>query len=145
LSSVSERHLGSYVGFGDSVPEALGDDGSATGFESLQSFVRLLAAIESAWPRRLPATLGDLAAAGLPPGLLTLLEDLVRGGHDEKVVVRALLEALGALLADGSIKARASRQFVRALRHQFVRDDEARDVRRAVRAAVEAEVRAVAA
>jgi hypothetical protein len=73
--------------------------------------------------------LGDLAGAGLPPRLLTLLEDLVRGGHDEKVVVRALLEALGAMLADGSIKARASRQFVRALRHQFARSDECRDLR----------------
>jgi hypothetical protein len=42
-------------------------------------------------------------------------------------------------------KARVSRQFARALRHQFASDDEAREVRRAVRAAVEAEVRAVAA
>jgi len=144
LSSVSERHLGKYVHFGNAAPDDLGDDGSATGFESPQSFDRMLAAIEGAWPRRLPATLGDLAGAGLPTGLLTLLEDLVRVGHDEKVCVRAVLEALGALLADGSIKARASRQFVRALRHQFARDDEAREVRRAVRAAVEAEVRAVA-
>ena len=141
LFSVSERHLGNYVHFGDAATDDLGDDGSATGFESPQSLDRLLAAIESAWPRRLPATLGDLAGAGLPPGLLTLLEDLVRSGHDEKVVVRALLEALGAMLADGSIKARASRQFVRALSHQFARDDEARDVRRAVRDLVRAELR----
>ena len=127
--AVNERRLGTYADFGDSVPEDLGDDGSATGFEPPQSLDRLLVALEGAGPGHLPATLGDLAAAGLPRELLTLLEDLVRGGHDEKVVVRALLEALGAMLADGSIKARASRQFVRALRHQFARPDECRDLR----------------
>jgi len=62
-----------------------------------------------------------------------------------KDVVRALLEALGAMLADGSIEVRVPRQFARTLRRQFASDDEAREVRRAVRAAVEAEVRAVAA
>jgi Ca-activated chloride channel family protein len=144
LFSVSERHLGKYVHFGDAATDDLGDDGSATGFESRQSLDRLLAAIESAGPGHRPATLGDLAAAGLPHGLLTVLEDLVRAGHDEKDVVRALLEALGAMLADGSIKARTSRHFARTLRRQFARDDEARELRRAVRASVETEARAVA-
>jgi len=142
--------------FDDDIPDLLGPSGEADAGNlrtpastassqpgsSLGLFLELTDARGSA---RLPKTLNDLVAAQLPEGLVVALGELVRAGHDEKVVVRAVLEALGALLADGSIKARASRQFVRALRHQFARDDGARELRRAVRAAVEAEVRAVAA
>jgi Ca-activated chloride channel family protein len=143
------------IGRGD-IPEFLRKQGDADGGifhepagaisrQSASPLEAFLAVVEQHAPRRLPATLDDLASAGLPRGLLTMLEDLVRTGHDETGVVRALLEVLGAMLADGSIKARVSRHFARTLRRQFASDDEAREVRWAVRAAVEAEVRAVVA
>jgi len=73
-----------------------------------------LAVIEREGSGRLPSALSDLASAGLPGRLLATLADLVRNGRDERDVVRALLEALGAMLADGSIKAHVSRPFARS-------------------------------
>jgi hypothetical protein len=54
----------------------------------------------------------------------------------EADVVRALYEALGGLVADGTVNAPVSRQFLRVLRRQFSRPDECRDVREKVRMAV---------
>jgi hypothetical protein len=63
----------------------------------------------------LPATVDDLRRARLPDELVALLQGFIAaGGYDEATVVRAFLETLGAMLADGSIKVRFSRQFARA-------------------------------
>jgi len=72
----------------------------------------------------------------LPSALLEELRALVAAGHAQADVVRALYEALAALLADGTIDAPVSRQFVRTLRRQFGNTDECRDLREKVRMAV---------
>jgi len=95
----------------------------------VSSVVAFLVGIERAGSEHSPATLEALAGAGLPSDLQGLLADLVAGGHDERDVVRALLEAFGEMLADRTIEARTSRQFARTLRRQFGSATEQRELR----------------
>ena len=74
----------------------------------------------------------------MPSALLEELRALVATGYAEADVVRALYEALAAMVADGTIAAPVSRQLMRALRRQFGRPDECRDLREKVRLAVAA-------
>jgi hypothetical protein len=112
---------------------------------SLHSLAGVIASLEHLGPAKLPRSLDDLARMGLSEALAGELRALVAAGSAESDVVRAVYEALASLVADGVLKAPVSRQFLRALRHRFARADECRELRRVVRAAVEAEVRAVAA
>lgn len=63
---------------------------------------------------RLPKTMADLAAAGVPEEILEELRKLVAEGHGQKAVVGAFLAALSAIAAECG----CSRQFVRRLRNQ---------------------------
>jgi hypothetical protein len=138
LLAVNERRLGTYADLGESIHELPGDDGARADLESSNSLARFLVAIEGARSGHLPATLEDLAGAGLPSALLEELRALVATGYAEADVVRALYEALAAMVADGTIAAPVSRQLMRALRRQFGRPDECRDLREKVRLAVAA-------
>ena len=91
--------------------------------------VKFLMAIERVGPEHVPATLDDLAEAGFPSDLFGMLADLVAAGYEESDVVRALLEALGAMLLDRTVKARTSRYFARSLRRQFGNAAEQRELR----------------
>ena len=113
----------------DSDSGLFGKLANAPSRESRSSLDSLVATIERDGPARLPSTLRDLASAGLPAVLQAALGDLIRSGQNEREVVRALLEALGGMLADGSIKVRVSRQFARFLRRQFKRPEECRELR----------------
>jgi uncharacterized protein (DUF488 family) len=93
---------------------------------------RFLVAAERAGPNRLPVTLDELVHAGLPGALVDDLRVLVTQGHPEADVVRAFYEALASLVAVGVVNAPVSRQLLRALRRQFVRADECRDLRDSV-------------
>jgi Ca-activated chloride channel family protein len=117
---------------GASIPDFLGDDDASADLESSQSLDRFLVAIEGSGAGHLPATLLDLARAGLPSALLDELCALVASGHAEADVVRAFLEALALLASEGAIAAPVSRQFLRALRHQFARPEACRDLRDSV-------------
>jgi len=135
-SAISERAVRDYADLGDSLPGFLGDDRASADLESSKSLDRFLVAIEGAGSGHLPATLQDLAGAGLPSALLDELCALVVAGYAEADVVRALYEALGGLVADGTVSAPVSRQFLRVLRRQFSRPDECRELREKVRMAV---------
>jgi Ca-activated chloride channel family protein len=139
------RAVRDYANLGDSTSDFTGADRPTPDRESSTSLDRFFAAIEGAGPGNLPATLEDLAEAGLPSALLDELWALIVAGHVETDVVRAFLETLGARLVDGSIRARVPRQFARTLRRQFAGDDEARELRRTVRDAVGAALRMTAA
>jgi Ca-activated chloride channel family protein len=123
---------------GDSIPGFLGDDEARADLESSKSLDRFLVAIERAGSGHLPATLEDLAGAGLPSALLDDLRAVVVAGYVEADVVRALYEALGGLVADGTVSAPVSRQFLRVLRRQFGRPDECRELRGKVKMATAA-------
>jgi hypothetical protein len=99
------------------------------------TLTRFLAALEGAGPGHLPATLDDLDGAGLPSAVLDELRALVAAGHAETDVVRALYETLAVLVADGTIAAPVSRQFLRSLRRQFGHPDECREMRERVKIA----------
>jgi Ca-activated chloride channel family protein len=141
-SAVSERAVRDYADLGDSLPGFLGDDRASADLESSKSLDRFLVAIEGAGSGHLPATLEELAGAGLPPALLDELCALVVAGYVEADVVRALYEAVGELIADGTVSAPVSRQFLRVLRRQFGQPDECRDLGEKVRMAVVAAVAA---
>ena len=93
------------------------------------SLADFLLAIEGRGATELPRSLDELARAGVPGDLLEELRALVAAGNAEVDVVRAFYEALAAGIADGTIAARVSRQFVRALRKQFGRPEECRELR----------------
>ncbi len=135
------RAVRDYADLGDSTSDFTGADRPTPDRESSTSLDRFFAAIEGAGSGNLPATLEDLAEAGLPSALLDELWALIVAGHVETDVVRAFLETLGAMLVDGSIRARVPRQFARTLRRQFAGDDEARELRWTVRDAVGAALR----
>jgi hypothetical protein len=63
------------------------------------------------------------------------LRAFVTAGNAEADVVRALYEALAGLMADSTVNAPVSRQFVRTLRRQFDRPDECRELREKVKMA----------
>jgi Ca-activated chloride channel family protein len=96
---------------------------------------RFLVAVERAGLSRLPATLYELARMGLPEALVDELRAFVTAGNAEADVVRALYEALAGLVADSTVNAPVSRQFVRTLRRQFGRPDECRELREKVKMA----------
>ena len=83
------------------------------------TLTRFFAALEGAGLGHLPATLDDLAGAGLPSSLLDELRALVATGYAEADVVHAFYEALAAMVADGTIAAPVSRQLMRALRRHL--------------------------
>ena len=99
---------------------------------------RFLAAVERAGPDRLPATLDELASTGLPDALVDELRAFVTAGNAEADVVRALYEALAVLVADGTINAPVSRQFLRFLRRQLSGTDNNRELRARVKTAAAA-------
>jgi Ca-activated chloride channel family protein len=80
-------------------------------------------------PNRLPRSIADLAHSGLPEDLVDGLRALVAEGNSETDVVRAFLDAVGELLAHGTINVKPSRQLARALRNQFGRPEECRELR----------------
>ena len=96
---------------------------------------RFVVAVERAGPDRLPATLDELARMGLPEALVDELRVFVTAGNAEADVVRAFYEALASLVADSTVYAPVSRQFVRTLRRQFGRPDECRELREKVKIA----------
>jgi hypothetical protein len=99
------------------------------------TLTRALATLAGAGSGNLPTTLVDLERAGLPSALLDELRALVAAGHAEADVVRALYEALAVLMADGTIAAPVSRQFVRRIRNQFADPNESGELRARVRQA----------
>ena len=82
------------------------------------------------WHRQLPETLDELACLKSSPEILARLRELVALGHDERVVVRAILENVRLWMIDRN----ASRQLLRALRNLFMAPEEHADVRAAVKA-----------
>ncbi len=85
------------------------------------------------WHRKLPETLDDLTCLRNSPEVLAMLRQLVAEGHDERVVVRAILENVWTIRLVGH----ASRQLLRALRNLFSSNSEHTETRAAVRAIVE--------
>jgi Ca-activated chloride channel family protein len=81
---------------------------------------------------QLPEALAELASLGVGGETLVQLNGLIAQGHDEKVVVRAFLEALAAWGSESGV----SRQLLRALQHAFASPDEHREVRERVAAII---------
>ena len=112
---------------------------------NLTYFEHFLGSVASLHSGRLPRSIRDLERIGLPADILDDLRFLVAGGNAEADVVRAFFDAVGALLADGTIDVKVSRQLARALRRVFAEPQECAPLRENVRALLQAAMSEAAA
>ena len=99
--------------------------------------------LESTAAQDLPSRFNRLLTAGLPSEvqqsifhLFPRVNQNTLETYDEGDFVKAVLEALGILVEDGTISVRVSRQFLRTLRNLFSSPEELRELRNQVQTAV---------